>query len=369
MKPLHAFALLFALSTATLAGDWRVFRGNPSQDGVSADQLPDKLEELWQFKTGNNQDSIDGAPVVAGGVVYLSSLDKHLYAINLADGKQKWRFATPDSIKASPAVSADGRRVYVGDQAGNFFCVEAATGKEAWKVQAASEVTSGPSFAGDKILFGTNDESLYCLDDKGTKLWEFRVPGGPVMATAAVDKDLTFLGGCDSKLHIIDINTGKEKAAAIELNGQMGATASLKGGMLYVGTMSAEVVAIDVAGNKIAWTFESGRSQPFFATTAVTDKYVIAGSRDKRIYCIDRATGKKVWDFVTEGRVEGSPAICGDRVYAGSLDGNLYVIDLAKGTQLLSIKLDSGVSGSIAIADGKLLVGTQNGTLYCFGKK
>jgi outer membrane protein assembly factor BamB len=262
---------------------------------------------------------------------------------------------------------AGGGRVYAGDQDGNFFCLDAKTGKEIWKLQVESEVTSSPSFAGGKIMFGCGDESLYCVDDNGKKVWQFKVPGGPVMGTPAVADGITFVSGCDSKLHIVDIATGAEKTA-IDLGGQTGATPSLRGGMLYVGTMSADVKAIDLKKFEVTWVFESGRSQPFFASTAVNDDLVIAGSRDKRLYAINRATGKKVWDFVTEGRIECSPVIAGERIYVGSLDQNFYVIDL-KGREVQRIKLDSPVTGSVAIAEGRVLVGTQNGTLYCFGKR
>ena len=39
---------------------------------MSTFALPDKLEVLWKFSAG---DSIEGAPAIAGGVVYLASLD------------------------------------------------------------------------------------------------------------------------------------------------------------------------------------------------------------------------------------------------------------------------------------------------------
>ncbi len=362
----RSLALAFFAAFASLAGDWPVFRGNPAQDGVSADALPEQLAELWQFKAGKSEDSIDGAPAVVGGVAYVASQDQNLYAVNLASGKEVWHFKAPAPFKTSPAVR-DGR-VYVGDQDGNFFCLDAKKGEQMWKFPAEAEVTSAAGFAGDKVMFGCGDESLYCLSPNGQKLWQFKVPGGPVMGTPAVEKNTTFCSGCDSKLHVIDIATGKEQAG-VDLDGQTGATPSLKGGVLYVGTMSAQVKAVDLKKNEVIWTFDSGRSQPFFASTAVGEKLVIAGSRDKRLYAIDRVKGTKVWEFATEGRIEGSPVIVGERVYAGSLDGNLYVIDLARGTQFQKLKLDSDVTGSIAVAEGRLLVGTRNGTLYCFGKK
>src|SRR5437762_1172985 len=70
------------------APGWLLFRGNALQTGVVDGKLPDKLEILWQFKTG---DAIEGAAAVADGVVFVGSQDEHLYAIDLANGKEKWK--------------------------------------------------------------------------------------------------------------------------------------------------------------------------------------------------------------------------------------------------------------------------------------
>jgi outer membrane protein assembly factor BamB len=367
MKTPYSTVIFLLLCSAAVAADWPVFRGDQAQDGVSPDQLPDQLEEIWQFKTGKSDGSIsiENAPAIVDGVVYLPGQDQVFYALALADGAEKWRFKSSAPFKTSPAVRKN--RIYVGDVDGNFYCLDAANANPVWKFQCDQEITSGPGFAGDKVMFGSADESLYCLDDKGKKLWQFQVPGGPVLATPAVEKNLTFVSGCDSKLHVIDTDKGGG-IAEIDLDGQTGATPSLRGGFLYVGTMSNQVKAINIAKKEVAWTFDT-RNYPVFASTAVTDELVIAGCRDRHVYALERATGKPKWDFVTGNRIEGSPVVVGSRVYVGSMDKNLYVVDLAKGTEIQRLKLDSGVTGSIAVSGGRLLVGTQNGTLYCFGKK
>ncbi len=366
---MKAFRLAFLLSFvgfAVVAADWPTFRGNPEQDGTTPVELPHPLVVLWQFKAGQGEDSIDGAPAVIGQTVLVAVQDAHLYAINLQDGTEKWRFKAPAPLKASPGVREE--RVYFGDVDGNFFCVEAASGRQVWKFQAEGEVTSGTAFARDLVLFGCGDESLYCLDTQGRKLWQFQVPGGPVLGSPSVFKNQTFVSGCDSAVHVVDLDTGKE-VKAIEIGGQTGAAPALRDGKLYLATMSNTVVALDLEKAEVAWAFDSGRGQPFYASCSVTQRDVIAGSRDKRVYCLDRATGKRRWDFVTGGRIEGSPVVAGSRVYAGSMDGHLYVIDLEKGTELQRVKLDSPLTGSLAVAHGRLLVGTQKGTLYCFGSK
>src|SRR6185312_4336067 len=100
--------LILLLGSTVVAADWPLYRGGPLMSGVGQAKLPDQLDERWTFKTG---DSIEGAPVIAKGIVYIGSFDKHFYAIDLATGKQKWKTKL-GHIKASPSYRGD--KVYVG---------------------------------------------------------------------------------------------------------------------------------------------------------------------------------------------------------------------------------------------------------------
>src|SRR5439155_10234204 len=166
----------------------------------------------------------------------------------------------------------------------------------------------------DAVLFGSGDETLYCLSQKdGKELWRFKVPGGPVLGSPVVVAGRTFAAGCDSTLHVLDLGTGKE-LASVELGGQIAATAAIVGDQMYVGTMTNQFLGINWKKPEIAWTFEAAkRQQPFFASAAVTDTLVIAGSRDKRVHALDRQTGKEAWSFETKNRVDSSPVIVGNR--------------------------------------------------------
>jgi outer membrane protein assembly factor BamB len=344
--------------------EWPVFRGNPLQTGVASSPLPDKLETCWSFAT---KDAIEGTAAIAQGTVFIGSLDEHLYAIDLATGREKWKFKA-GPIKA-PAAYKDGA-VYAGNQDGMFYCVDAATGQPRWKYEAGAEITSGANFNGDKILFGSGDENLYCLSSKGQLIWKFKVAGGPVLGTPAVTGDRTFVSGCDSSLHFLDVNTGKELAEAVNLDGQTGASGAVAGDFFYVGTMTNQVLAINWKKGEVAWRYESVRRQkPFYASAAVIDNVVIAASRDKHVYAIDRATGKEIWSCATGDRVDSSPVVAGKRVYAGSMDGSLYVLDLDKGTELQRLPLGKAIIGSPAVGENRLVIGTEEGVVYCLGRK
>jgi outer membrane protein assembly factor BamB len=363
---LTAALTVTALAAVVPAADWPVFRGNATQTGVTADPLPDRLVVRWQFSTGGGPTaSVEGTAAIAGGVAFVGAFDDHFYALDLTTGKEKWKLKT-GTIKAPAGVR--GGAVYVGNIDGAFYCVDAATGKERWKFDAGAEVTSGPNFTADGVLFGTQDETLHCLAAAdGKPKWKFQINGGPVMGTPAVANGRTFAAGCDSTLHVLDVTTGKE-LAGVQLDGQVGASAAVLDNLLVVGTMSNQVVAVDLKKTEVAWTFEpSKRRQPFYASAAVTDKLAVTGSRDKRVYALDRLTGKSVWDFATGGKVDSSPVIAGSRVYFGSYDGSLYALELASGKEVQRVKLDGPVSASPAVGGGCLVIGTEKGTVYCLG--
>ena len=349
--------------TSTLqSADWPVFRGNPLQNGVCEAKLPEKLEVVWTLKT---KDSIEGAPAIVNGIVYVGSYDQYLYAVKLTTGEVKWKQKLAP-IKAAPSVKDD--KVYVGDVDGKFYCLNASDGKTLWTFESGGEITAGANFVGEKILFGSHDSTLYCLDKEGKKLWEFRTEG-PVNGSPAVIGEKTFVAGCDSNLHIIDTKTGTE-LASIDLGGQAGATGAIFDDKLYVGTMTNQVLAIDLKKEKIEWKYEAvKRAMPFYASAAVTNEYVVVGGRDKRVHVLDRKSGEIKWEFLTESKVDSSPVVVGNRVIVGSMDSNLYILDLKKRTELQRIELDSPVIGSPAVSGEYVLVGTEKGTLYCLGKK
>jgi outer membrane protein assembly factor BamB len=364
--PRFALASVFIAWLITPAfADWPVFRGDATMTGVGTAKLPDQLDERWTFKTGN---AIQGAPAVVGGVVYVASLDKYLYAVDLATGKQKWKVKL-GAMMASPSVKGD--RLYIGDLDGRFYCVTLADGKIVWKFEADGEIHAAANFHGNNVIFGSYDSSLYCLDPDGKKVWEAKMEG-PINAGAAVVGNQTFATGCqDGILHVIDARNGKE-LGTIDLNGQTLATAAVVGDTVYAAMESNQVVAADLKTLKKLWAFEAPkRQQPFRSSAAVANGLVVAGSQDKKVYALDAKTGVQKWSFETDGNVDASPVIVGDRVYVGCLsdDGNFYVLDLKTGKKIQELNLDSSVGGSVAVGPDCILVGTDKGTLYCLGKK
>ena len=117
-------------------------------------------------------------PQSSDGVVYVGSGNGELHAVNLADGKAKWKYkASEDGIgESSPAVS--GGLVYIGDLSGVVHAVDVNTGKAAWTFKTGTEVKSSPVVSGGKVLIGSYDSHLYALGAKDGKLaWKVQTAG------------------------------------------------------------------------------------------------------------------------------------------------------------------------------------------------
>src|SRR6202035_2431901 len=118
--------VLFVGLTPSLRADWPLFRGNPLQNGIAESPLPEKLSIRWKIQL---KDGIEATAAIVKDTIYVGSFDQHLYAVNLADGKEKWKYKA-GAFKAPPSVLEGA--VFVGDEDGMFHCVDPATGAKRW---------------------------------------------------------------------------------------------------------------------------------------------------------------------------------------------------------------------------------------------
>ena len=82
-----------------------------------------------------------------------------------------------------------------------------------------------------------------------------------------------------------------------------------------------------------------------------------------------RENGENLWAFPTQGKVDSSPVVAGDKVVVGSDDGRVYVVSLKDGNKLWSYEIGKPVGSSPAIANGRFVIGSDDGSVYCFGMK
>ena len=60
-----------------------------------------------------------------------------------------------------------------------------------------------------KIVIGSTDGFVYCLDTNGKLLWKFET-GNTIEAPALIHENIVYIGNLDGTLYALDLNTGKK---------------------------------------------------------------------------------------------------------------------------------------------------------------
>ena len=248
------------------------------------------------------------------------------------------------------------------------------TAKRNWNQKLEGEVYAGPTPNGDYVLFTCEAGTLTWLNKKDGKPHNtFRIEA-PLRCTPTIAAGRVVLAGCDSRLHIIDVESGKE-IDSVEIDAPTGSTAAMRDERAYFGTEGGTFYAINIpaAGDKkasIAWKYrDPQRNQPMRAAAAVSDQFVAFGSQSKAIYVLNPANGEEKWKLPTRTRVESGTVIAGNRVVAATASGKIYLLDAKSNEVKWEYDAGGGFTASPAVVDGRIILGNTDGTLYCFGPK
>ncbi|MCA9023555.1 MAG: PQQ-like beta-propeller repeat protein, partial [Planctomycetaceae bacterium] len=147
MKTLPAFLFLFALSffPCTTQADWPQYRGDAARSGYTEAPLPNRMELQWTFRVQQKPtpawpthtrikfDEVFQPIIVNQTVLFGSSTDDQLYALDLKTGALKWKFFTEGPIRFAPAAWKD--RVFVASDDGNLYTLNIKDGSLLWKKQ------------------------------------------------------------------------------------------------------------------------------------------------------------------------------------------------------------------------------------------
>lgn len=150
-----------------------------------------KLKAAFVFQT-EVVESMQTAPIVINGVMYLTTSFNHVYAIDAVTGKQFWHYkhkmGPVTTFCCGPnnrGVAISGGKVFMGTLDAKLVALDAKTGKLLWETQIADpekgySETMAPTVIDNKVLIGTNGGEYgvrgfvkaFNADD-GKLLWTF----------------------------------------------------------------------------------------------------------------------------------------------------------------------------------------------------
>jgi len=150
-----------------------------------------RLRPAFVFQTAVLE-SMETAPIVVDGVMFLTTSFNHVYAINAATGEEYWHYKHKmgpiTTFCCGPnnrGVAIEGDRLFMGTLDAKLVALDAKTGKLLWETQIADpekgySETMAPAVIEGKVLIGTNGGEygvrgfLKAFDAKdGKLLWTF----------------------------------------------------------------------------------------------------------------------------------------------------------------------------------------------------
>jgi outer membrane protein assembly factor BamB len=239
MKRILLLAAL-AVTLLPVAFSQNMFRGNLTHTGVYDSEGPRQFKGVkWAFQTGG---PVVSSPTVTDGAAYVGSDDRQLYAVNLATGKEKWKYKST-WVNATPAVR-DGT-VYFGTSIPAFFiALDAATGKERYKFDAHVPVFSSPALAGGLAYFGSFSGKFYAVDvNDGMLAWQFQTEASAKLAPMYLAADGTINYPVVFKSNFFEDMT-RAGARLFEL-GAIVSSPVVDHGVVYVGSADGNLYALE----------------------------------------------------------------------------------------------------------------------------
>jgi len=182
-----------AIRSTPLVSHESIFFGTEAGDFYCLDY---RGEIKWRFKAKR---SITSSPVTEEGVIYFTSLDSTLYAMEAKTGWVIWRFRMDRGSISTPFITSG--RIFTGAIDGQIYCIDAHSSKEIWRFPTDHQVTGSPMVYNDSLYCGSVDGNLYCLDYQTGRLrWKY-LTGGPITSTPVADDNLVFIGSTDHNLY------------------------------------------------------------------------------------------------------------------------------------------------------------------------
>lgn len=286
--------------------------------------------------------------------------------------KAVWTYNSAANVISTPAVVQD-KLVVFGNQNGLMEALDLGTGKRKWTFQTGGPVFSSPAAEGNRIVAGSADGFIYCLDASGSLKWKFQT-GASVLGSPLIHEGVVYIGGSDHMFRAIELESGKEKWNFSGLGGPVVSRPVIYGDHLLFGAWDRYLYDYSLSKNELLWKWSNGSTiinySPAACIPVVKDDVVYVVAPDRYLSAIDLATGNTLWR-TNEATVRESIGIStdGQFIYGKTMQDTVVAFPTGKNKANAAWKYHAGYgyehSPSMLIEkEGKLFFGTRNGVVY-----
>ena len=250
--------------------------------------------KIWEYNTG---ETIVSKPAAEGDVLLVSTLEGDLFSINTNNGNVIQVIGLGEPL-TSPLFTVDAENqgsktkgVVTGTSTGEMYCYDIYTLENIWENNSAKDaVTSLPLYIKNRIIYGSDDGYLYCIDAKsGILNWKWKDK----------NSDNSF-AGCSP------VSNGK---------------------YVYI-SAPGNIYAIDLLLGTVIWKTKDFQPWESLGISNDNEKLLIKGLDN--FYIVSAKTGKIMKEIKIDYKTDTSPTEpieYNNNILFGAENGNVYLID------------------------------------------
>ena len=314
------------------------------------------LTEVWTRKVGRG---LGGVVAWSDTVVYVGAADRHVIAVDLRNGIERWSSRVLGPIAEGVAIDAGRAYTHTERPDGRVYGIHLVTGMRAWDTQvglaaAAPALVHGalvtatrlgqvivlepatgrvrwrrtvgvaraPAFEGpgNSVIIATID-SLFRLSLTDGKVLERRKSPGTVLSGWAIHGAERIAGTTDSLV----IGLGADSLAklwSVELDAPVIGLPLIRGDTAYAITRIGTLYRIPLSATPVAERLISLRTA-FLASPVFVKDWIVAGSADGLVFGFN-LDGTIAWQTRIQGPIELSPLPLSDGFLAIGGRGDLH---------------------------------------------
>lgn len=261
----------------------------------------------------------------------------------------KWKFKSNGPVINSCVI--DNNRLLFGSNDSNLYCLNKETGAQYWRYKTNGAICSTPAVAGNTVYFISYDGVFYALNkNDGSLTWSFKTEGERRFAAKGIH-------GAQPKDSLIKDDWDFFLSSP-----------AIEGDLVCFGTGSGYIYALNTETGKEVWKFKT--NEVTHCSPAIAYGNVYIGSWDTYLYVLDLKTGRERWKFKTgedtvihnQTGIQNPPVIYDSVLYFGCRDSHIYALDAITGRKLFERFEDYSWVNSPVVRENKVLYTLGDGS-------
>ncbi len=251
--------------------------------------------EIWRNEL--SEDSIVGGLVEYDDIVFIPSADGNLYAISydLSSASVEWVFETDSALWSAPLISEGV--IYQSSMDHNLYALNPENGRVIWSDDLGAAILDTPTEADDLLLVGTFGNQLVALNKaRGGISWTFDTEAW-VWGNPLVIEGIAYFGDVAGNLYSVDISNGRSVRDSWQANGAITASPVAAGELIYFVTETGTLYARTASSFSADWVEELDGA--LYSEPVVKDDTIFISviSDDAPLQALRADSSAKIWTF------------------------------------------------------------------------